>query len=338
MQLISPDRFDSILKKLKTQKPILVVGDIGIDKYTFGEVSRISPEAPVPVLEVSKEWLKLGLAANVVDNLNSIGVASTLCGIIGEDINGNRFEALLEEIGQKTWGLVRSSSRMTTVKERVTTSLQQICRVDYENKEDINQQEEKKISAKIEDLKNNHGALIIQDYGKGLLTDTFCQGLIESFNKIKCPIYIDPYRTKNGTFYKNASLMKPNWSEAKILAKNLGLTETDPKALIAALSQKLSIPQLAITLGGEGICLYDKENMPTPQIIPTLNTEVFDVSGAGDTALSTLVSALGVGASLIEAGWIANCASGVVVAKKGTATATLLEIESYYRRMREVWK
>ncbi len=338
MELLSVDRFDHILKKINSQKSILVVGDLGIDKYTYGEVSRISPEAPVPILEVTKEWPKLGLAANVTDNLNSIGVSSTLCGIIGEDINGNRFEALLEEIGQKTWGLVRSSDRMTTVKERITTSLQQICRVDYENKEDIGEAIENKLFSKIDDLKKNHGALIIQDYGKGLMTDSFCKRLIENFNHAHLPIYVDPYRTKNALIYQNATLIKPNWSEAKILAKNLGISESKPQELTIALSRKMGIPQIAITLGGEGICLYDKNSMASAQIIPTLNTEVFDVSGAGDTALSSLVSALGVGATLIEAGWIANCASGVVVAKKGTATANLSEIEDYYRRMCQAWK
>lgn len=335
--MIPESRVEEILQKLKFQKPILVIGDVGIDKYTYGEVLRISPEAPVPVLEVTKEWLKLGLAANIVDNLTAIGVSSTLCGLIGEDSNAMKFENLLEEIGLKTWGLVRSHSHMTTVKERITTSLQQICRVDYENKEDIGPDQQLKILNKINDFKFNHGPIIIQDYGKGLVTDSLCRKIIELAQKEKIPVYVDPYRTKHGEIYKNASLIKPNLLEAKVLASNLGVSTHGPLDIAMGLSRKMEIDQVAITLGGEGLCVYDKKNMTSPQIIPTISTEVFDVSGAGDTALSALVACLGAGATLIESAWLANCASGVVVGKKGTATANVEEISLFYRRMQEEW-
>ncbi|MFP5492237.1 MAG: bifunctional heptose 7-phosphate kinase/heptose 1-phosphate adenyltransferase, partial [Bacteriovoracia bacterium] len=136
----SETRFQEILGKFKTLNSVFVLGDIGIDKYTHGDVKRISPEAPVPVLEVTKEWNKLGLAANVSDNLKSLTVASTLGGVVGEDTRANLLETLLEERGLKTWGLVRDSSRMTTYKERVTTASQQICRVDYESRHPLNEE------------------------------------------------------------------------------------------------------------------------------------------------------------------------------------------------------
>ena len=134
---MTPEKFNSIIDKFETLAPVLVIGDVGIDKYSSGSVNRISPEAPVPVLEVNKEWMKLGLAANVSDNLKSLEVKTTLCGVIGDDKNANNLEELLEESNLKTWGLVRDKERMTTFKERVVTSVQQICRIDYETKEGI---------------------------------------------------------------------------------------------------------------------------------------------------------------------------------------------------------
>ena len=158
--ILTQEKFDTIISHFSKLKPILVVGDLGIDKYTFGEVKRISPEAPVPVLEVQKEWQKLGLAANVSDNLKSLEVASTLCGVIGDDTRANMVEHLLEERGLKTWGLVRDSSRHTTYKERVTTATQQICRVDYETKDTIDEETFRRVSARIHEFSANHSALL----------------------------------------------------------------------------------------------------------------------------------------------------------------------------------
>ena len=135
--MISQERFNLLLENFSKQEPVLVIGDIGVDKYTKGHVSRISPEAPVPVLEVFQEWNKLGLAANVSDNLQSLGIKTTICGVIGNDSNGNILEDLIEEQGLSTWGIVRCDDRMTTFKERVVTDLQQICRIDYETKDDL---------------------------------------------------------------------------------------------------------------------------------------------------------------------------------------------------------
>ncbi len=145
---LSEARFNSILKEFNSLIPVLVVGDIGIDKYTFGVVKRISPEAPVPVLEVSREWNKLGLAANVSDNLKSFNINSTILGLVGDDSRAGFLENLLEEKSLKTWGLIRDSSRVTTFKERITTNTQQICRVDYESKVVIDSELEYKIIAR----------------------------------------------------------------------------------------------------------------------------------------------------------------------------------------------
>jgi rfaE bifunctional protein kinase chain/domain len=160
--MIEQGRFEEIVNNFANVDPLLVVGDVGVDKYTKGEVTRISPEAPVPVVNVTSEWEKLGLAANVSDNLQSLKTPSTLLGVIGDDLNANRLEALLEEANLKTWGMVRDETRMTTFKERVVTEVQQICRVDYESQEDINAEIYKKLTERYEEFVASHSAMIIE--------------------------------------------------------------------------------------------------------------------------------------------------------------------------------
>ncbi|MBL7664658.1 MAG: bifunctional hydroxymethylpyrimidine kinase/phosphomethylpyrimidine kinase [Bacteriovoracaceae bacterium] len=334
MSLIEKGRFQQILAGFSKLKPILVVGDIGLDKYTFGEVKRISPEAPVPVLEVSKEWMKLGLAANVTDNLQSLGVQSTICGVAGEDKNASLLEDLLEEQGLKTWGVVRSSERMTTFKERVTTNVQQICRVDYETKSEINKDVYNKVMNRLEDFYKEHSMLIIEDYGKGLITEELCKTLINKFKEQGKMVAIDPSRTTPPKYYRGADLLKPNYLESQIIAETLGFRNVkDVNELANILVDKLELSKIVITLGGDGMALMDRSANGKLKIIPTAATEVFDVSGAGDTAISAISAALNAGATLEEAAWIGNCASGVVVGKKGTANVTQKELLAYYDRL-----
>lgn len=331
--LISLSRFNEITGKFNQLQPIVVVGDVGIDKYTFGEVKRISPEAPVPVLEVTKEWMKLGLAANISHNLKTLGVKSTLCGVVGEDANSNIFDTLLEDENLNTWGIVRSSVRPTIFKERVTTNIQQICRIDYESSEDIDPATETKIFARIDEFSKNHGAIIIEDYAKGTLTKNVIAHSIEKFKAENKLVAVDPGRSTPPLFYKGASLLKPNLAEARAMVESLGYKEKNLEKMAHILVEKLSIDMLVITLGADGMALFDVSRSPKLDIIPTVANEVFDVSGAGDTAISALTSSLLAGASLVEAAWIGNCASGVVVAKKGTATVDLNELHSFYDQL-----
>ena len=202
--ILSLSRFNEITSKFTSIDPIVVVGDVGIDKYTFGEVRRISPEAPVPVLEVTKEWLKLGLAANISHNLNTLGVKSTLCGVVGEDNNANLFDNLLEDEKLNTWGIVRTKSRPTIFKERVTTNTQQICRIDYESSDYIDEETEQKILIRIDEFVKNHQALIIEDYAKGTLTKSLIASLISKFKSNGKLVAVDPGRTTPPLFYKGA--------------------------------------------------------------------------------------------------------------------------------------
>jgi len=331
--LITLKRFTDITNKFSSIDPIVVVGDVGIDKYTFGEVKRISPEAPVPVLEVTKEWLKLGLAANISHNLKTLGVQSTLCGVVGEDNNANVFDTLLEDEMLNTWGIVRTNSRPTIFKERVTTNTQQICRIDYESSDYINEDTEKKLIARFDEFAKTHAAVIIEDYAKGSLTQNVIAYLIAKFKDEKKLVAVDPGKSTPPMYYKGANLLKPNLLEAKAMVAGLGYKENNLEKMAEVLVDKLSLDMLVITLGAEGMALLDVKNQPKMKIIPTVANEVFDVSGAGDTAISVLTSSLLAGATLEEAAWIGNCASGVVVAKKGTATVDLKELHHFYDQL-----
>lgn len=333
--MINEQRFENILSNFKKIDPILVVGDVGVDKYTYGHVTRISPEAPVPVLEVSREWMKLGLAANVSDNLQSLEVKSTLCGVIGDDSNGNLFESLLEESQLLTWGIIRDSERMTTFKERVVTEVQQVCRVDYETKGPICNDTYYRLKDRFDEFSSSHSAIILEDYGKGLFRKNVVEYIIEKAKESKKLLAVDPSRTTPPQYYKGANLLKPNKAEAQLMVEGLGYHKvSEVEELARILVDKLQLEKIIITLGPEGMGLIDTQNGGDFTRIPTVANEVFDVSGAGDTAISTIVSALACGATLEEAAWIGNCAAGVVVGKKGTALVSQGELITYFDRLK----
>lgn len=332
--LITQDRFNSVVASFKSLAPVLVLGDIGIDKYTHGEVKRISPEAPVPVLEVSKEWNKLGLAANVSDNLKSLTVASTLCGVVGDDSRATLLEGMLEEAGLKTWGIVRDSSRMTTYKERVTTATQQICRVDYESRHPLDEAILKRFTNRCEEFLTSHSGLILEDYGKGLFSQELLSNVIARFKDAGKLVAVDPSRSTPPIWYKGAHLLKPNLIESQIMAEALGhFKERNVETLANLLVDKLALEKIIITLGPQGMAMLDTKKDGKLHIIPTVANEVYDVSGAGDTAISAITAALLAGGTLEEAAWIGNCAAGVVVSKRGTALCTLDELKNFYQTL-----
>ncbi len=335
--ILTQEKFQAIISAFPSLKPILVVGDLGVDKYTYGEVKRISPEAPVPVLEVSKEWNKLGLAANVSDNLKSLEVSSTICGVIGEDSRAELVEHLLEERGLNTWGLVRDKSRMTTYKERVTTSTQQICRVDYETKDQIDDEVFKRVMGRINEFSQNHSGVIIEDYGKGLFTEALCQKIISTYREKNLMVAIDPSRSTPPSWYKGATLFKPNRLESNIIVETLGyFKERNLETIAQIFVDKLQIEKVIITLGPDGMAMLDSKGDGKLRIIPTAANEVFDVSGAGDTAIAAITASLISGASLEEAAWVGNCAAGVVVRKRGTALCSKSELNDYFSNLRKI--
>lgn len=332
--LIKQDRFNKLVQAFESLDPVLVVGDVGVDKYTFGDVKRISPEAPVPVLEVTKEWHKLGLAANVSDNLKSLSVTSTLCGVVGDDAHASLLESMLEENGLKTWGIVRDNSRMTTYKERVTTATQQICRVDYESRQPLEENVVKKMTARFEEFAANHSGLIIEDYGKGLFSQELLSHAISMFNRAGKLVAVDPSRNTPPLWYKGAKLLKPNLAESHIMMEALGFhKERKIETIAHALVEKLGLEKVIITLGPQGMAMLDSKGDGKLHMIPTVANEVYDVSGAGDTAISAIAASILAGASLEEAAWIGNCAAGVVVSKRGTALCTLEELRAFYQTL-----
>lgn len=337
--ILTEEKFQQIIQSFSSLKPILVVGDLGIDKYTFGEVKRISPEAPVPVLEVSKEWNKLGLAANVSDNLQSLEVSSSLCGIVGEDSRADLVETLLEERGLNTWGLVRDKSRMTTYKERVTTSTQQICRVDYETKDQMDEETTKRVVSRIKEFSETHSGVIIEDYGKGLFSEALCQQIIAISKEKKMMVTVDPSRSTPPLWYKGATLFKPNRLEAHIIVEAMGyFKERNLETIAKILLDKLSLEKVVITLGADGMALIDSKGDGKLHMIPTAANEVFDVSGAGDTVIAAITASLLSGANLQEAAWIGNCAAGVVVKKRGTALCSKSELSEYFQNLSKILK
>lgn len=331
--MLTEERFKNIIAKFETLEPILVIGDVGVDKYTYGSVTRISPEAPVPVLEVTNEWLKLGLAANVSDNLKSLKVKSTLCGVTGEDSKADQLEDLLEEVELSTWGIVRCNQRMTTFKERIVTEIQQICRVDYETKEELEEGTHSRLVKRIDEFKAVHSAVILEDYGKGLFSPKLYDYILKTFKEQNKLVALDPSRDTPPLWYKGVNLLKPNRLEATIISKNLGLSK--PKSveeMAHFLIDKLNLEKIVITLGADGMAMVDSKLDSKIRFIPTIANEVFDVSGAGDTAISAITSSLAAGATLEEASWIGNCASGVVVGKKGTARVNQEELTQFYHQ------
>ncbi|OFZ25815.1 MAG: hypothetical protein A2381_11040 [Bdellovibrionales bacterium RIFOXYB1_FULL_37_110] len=333
MNLISKERFFYILDNFKTSKPILVVGDVGIDKYTLGSVKRISPEAPVPVLEAKEETVKLGMAANISHNLNTLNLKSTLCGLIGKDINGELFKSILRKSNITLDGIIESKLRMTTCKERITTNVQQICRVDYETREMLDNHSEKSILQNVEKMMDAHGAIILEDYSKGVFSKNLTQTIIQMANQKQVICTVDPGRMTPPEYYHGAMLLKPNQDEAIAMSRSLGGRSFDLLEVANTLMEKLDLQMLVITLGAGGMALMDRGGDGRLKTIPTVAREVFDVSGAGDTSISTITAALLAKGTFEEAVWMGNCASGVVVGKRGTATVSCDELISFYNRI-----
>ena len=333
MSTLLKSRFHKLISKFSTCKPLLVVGDIGVDKYTQGQVQRVSPEAPVPIVEVQKEWKKLGLAANVLDNLNALHIQGTLCGVCGNDKMGESLKDLLKKKNLHTGGIIDDDTRPTVVKERVGTPFQQICRIDYEQNTPIKKNIEESLLKGILDREEGHDGLIIEDYGKGVLTQSLLTTLIQTFREKKHLICVDPARTTPPSHYRGCTLLKPNQEEVSLMVEKLGYSHRDKnlQQMSEILSDKLLVEKIVITLGAKGMALYDSKG--GFQLVPTVGTEVFDVSGAGDTAISVLTASLQAGSTLEEAAQMANLAASVVVKKLGTATVNLDELKAAYQKV-----
>ncbi|NLC27578.1 MAG: D-glycero-beta-D-manno-heptose-7-phosphate kinase [Campylobacteraceae bacterium] len=298
-----------------------------IDHYLWGSCERISPEAPVQVVDIKNETTVLGGAGNVLSNLVSLGAKVSVASVVGEDENGSALREKLNAMSVGCEGLIYQSGRKTSKKSRVMASHQQVVRFDAESKELISKESEKSLFACISKMIENMDAILLSDYGKGVLTPTLCQNIIKLARVHKIPCLVDP-KGKDYTKYKNATLITPNKQEAS-LATNIDIC--DDSSLLKAggkLRDELDLDIVIITLSEDGMAIFD-ESM---EKIPTVAREVYDVTGAGDTVLASLGFALGCKLNIKEAALFATSAAGVVVGKLGSATTTLEEIARYEKQ------
>ncbi|MCM2323238.1 MAG: D-glycero-beta-D-manno-heptose-7-phosphate kinase [Oligoflexia bacterium] len=304
---------------------ILVIGDVGLDRYTIGTVERISPEAPVPVVLVQDEKLKLGLAANVADNIQTLGGEPLLLGIVGKDSAAEDFRKLLKAMAIDPSHLIEDASRRTVLKDRVVSERQQLLRIDYENGHPLARAIEDKIAAKAEALVKKADAVIIEDYAKGLVTERLARAIFALAKREGKIVTVDPNLKIPASLYKGASVLTPNTKEAEHLS---GVAIRDEASLLQAGSAILKLTQakhVVITRGKDGMAIFTSGSTIV-RLIPTYAREVYDVSGAGDTVISVLTLALSGGASIEDAAVLGNLAAGVEVGKRGTATVTPAEI------------
>jgi len=320
-----------ILKSF-SKKKVLVLGDIMLDQYIWGKVERISPEAPVPVLDVHKEEYRLGGAANVALNVKALGAKVFLCGVIGLDEAGKRITELLVDKQIDMSAMIPDKLRPTTKKTRIGATTQQIVRIDHEQRNDITHTLEKKVIAAIDNCLPRVDAVIIEDYNKGLLTEAVILHIIKAARKAGKLISVDP-KQKNFFLYKQVDVFKPNYSE---MEKNLGImfeSEAEFDKQSKLLKKRIDCTNLVVTRGEKGLFIYSEDSKMHQ--IPTFAREVYDVSGAGDTVISTLTLALCAGCDIRMAGIIANHAAGVVCGKMGTATASIEEIIRSYHEHKQ---
>lgn len=318
-------RLKKVLKELDGKR-VLVIGDVGVDRYTTGAVDRICPEAPVPIVRVESELLKLGLAANVADNIRSLGGMPVLVGVIGADRSGEDFKGLLESADIKNAHLIVDSERRTVLKERVVSERQQLLRIDYETRGFIRSKVESEILKKVKKSVTQADIVILQDYAKGTVTPGLARGVISLARKAGKRVAVDPHPKSKVESYRGAFLLTPNTAEAERLS---GIEIRDEESLARA-GQTIVKATLAhyvvITRGKDGMAVF-KKGTRIMKLMPTYAREVYDVSGAGDTVIAVLALALAAGAEMEEASVLGNLAAGVEVSKRGTATVSPDEIQ-----------
>jgi rfaE bifunctional protein kinase chain/domain len=310
---ISNKRLDD-LKKSFDGKRIAVVGDMMLDGYYWGDVKRISPEAPVPVLEVEDEFFRFGGAANVAYNILTLGGIPLPVGVIGNDNYGNIFSSLIKEKNIEDEGIIIDNDRPTTTKTRIIADNQHIVRIDKESKAYISSKIEEKISIFLASIIESLDGIILQDYNKGILTPSLITKIISIANKKNILITVDP-KFDNFFEYKNVTVFKPNRKETETV---LGTRIKDDKDISSAgrnLLHKLNSKYVLLTLGEGGIAVFEKGDKE--RRMPTKARKVADVSGAGDTVISTLTIGLAAGADIYEACYLANYAAGVVCGEVG---------------------
>ena len=302
---------------------VLVVGDLMLDRFVWGRVSRISPEAPVPVVQVAREDARPGGAGNVVTNLAALGGRAAACGIVGRDEAGRGLVAALRGLGASTDGVVAASGAPTTQKTRIIAHSQQVVRLDREERPAADGRAARQVRDWVLERRKRFDVLVVSDYGKGVVTRELLAGLAAAHRQAPFTWLVDPKR-ENFDYYRRVSLVKPNREEAAAAA---GVEIRDAESLREAgrrLLEKWEADAVLLSRGEEGMALFKRGG--ALREFPTAAREVFDVTGAGDTVIATCALALGAGGTLEEATILSNHAAGVVVGKVGTATVSAAEL------------
>jgi D-beta-D-heptose 7-phosphate kinase/D-beta-D-heptose 1-phosphate adenosyltransferase len=308
---------------------LIVVGDVMLDRFVVGRVTRISPEAPVPVVLFDREDTRLGGAANVAQNIAVLGGSATLVGVIGDDDDAGIVRQLLDRAGLGTDALVTDRGRRTTTKMRVvTTRHQQVARVDFETDHDVGGEVADAVAAAVESRAGSSHAIVVSDYLKGVVTRRIMAQVAALAHAHNLPLLVDP-KVPHMDFYRGSTLVTPNLHEAEVAANVRIRTPQDAARAAQLLRERVGADGVLITLGEQGMWL---SHAGAEGALATAAREVADVTGAGDTVIATLALALAAGATSTEAAQLANQAAGIAVGKFGAATVTCEELLARFVR------
>jgi D-beta-D-heptose 7-phosphate kinase/D-beta-D-heptose 1-phosphate adenosyltransferase len=324
-RIMSNRRAFAIIENFSRSR-VLVVGDIMADHFIWGKVSRISPEAPVPVVEVRKDSFMLGGCANVLNNIFVMGGRVHLAGVIGTDETGKRLLAEFRRRGVDTGGIVVEAGRPTTLKTRIVAHGQQVVRFDREDRKPVQAKSVRKILSYIESLRDDLGALVVSDYNKGVVTRPLLEGIRKAIAGRPIFTCVDP-KQRDFSMYQGFDIVTPNHYEAGRAAGEEMQNGQDHVRVGMKLLQQYDFKALLMTRGEEGMSLFERDGRTRHTAFPAEAREVFDVTGAGDTVIGVLALSMAAGASFREAAYLANHAAGIVVGKAGTATVTREELK-----------
>ncbi len=316
MNQLGRDRVKQIVEQFKTKR-LLVLGDVMMDKYIWGNVTRISPEAPVPVVHIRKSTSCLGGSGNVGRNLKSLGSSSLVIGVIGRDEDGEWIKTQLKD----SRGIFTVQERPTTVKTRVIAHHQQVVRVDVEKRAPVPAVVQEKILNRLKE--ERFDGLVISDYNKGVVSESLMDQTLAFTSKNGIPVFVDP-KVENFSLFSPVTLITPNHLEAEQIVRHKCDKDEDVASAGREILSRISTTYLMIKRGGKGMAVFDKKGHVFA--IPAFAKEVFDVTGAGDTVMAAASLALLCGATIHESAVLANAAAGIVVGKIGTATLTPEEL------------
>ncbi|HKG81452.1 MAG TPA: D-glycero-beta-D-manno-heptose-7-phosphate kinase [Pyrinomonadaceae bacterium] len=321
MSQLTKSRAFEILQALR-DRYVVVLGDVMLDEFVWGDVTRISPEAPVPVVDVRRESVHLGGAANVLANLVALGARGSVVGVVGNDRTGERLRVGLRELGTHDDSLIVDETRPSTTKTRIIAHNQLVVRADRESRIRVSANIEEKILSCLKDELKRADAFVVSDYDKGVVTPKILREILPiAYEKV--PVLVDP-KLRNFNFYRPATLVTPNHFEALRMSDSEDTSDDGSHQAAKVIREKLGCDAVLITRGDRGMILLGADGEPV--YVETAAREVYDVTGAGDTVIATLAGALATGATMLEAASLANHAAGIVVGKVGTATATADEL------------